>query len=43
MYKEKYFHERYRNKKVDKLKVFVGIKEIKKEIETDYEIECENI
>ena len=41
MYKEKYFHERYRNKKVDKLKVFVGIKE--KKIENDYEIECENI
>lgn len=40
MYKEKYFKERYRNKNIDKLKVFVGIKEI---IENDCEIECENI
>ena len=40
MYKEKYFHERYRKDKIDKLKVFVGIKEI---VEDDCENECENI
>ena len=45
MYKEKYFHEWYQNKakKIDKMKVFVGIKEIKEEIENDCEIECENM
>ena len=39
MYKEKYFHERYQKpeKKIDKMKVFVGIKEIFE----DPECECE--
>jgi hypothetical protein len=43
MYKEKYFKDRYQNpkKKIDKLNVFVGIKEIIEE--TECEIECTDI
>jgi phage/plasmid-associated DNA primase len=45
MYKEKYFHERYQKpeKKIDKMKVFVGIKEIVEDPECECEITVENI
>ena len=44
MYKEKYFHQRYRHGTIDKMKVFVGVKEIVEDPECEITVETvENI